>query len=114
MPHLHLLLSSNLNTFPFADFAHEAHQLLSQYANIAKCKSKLKFAADTYLGSDNQNQALIYLEVLLLPRPEEVLQEIGSKLFTLLQAYADPLLAEQHLQGKVNVELRVLQHYWQS
>lgn len=113
MPHLTLTLSKNLQEFPFQQFAHQAHEILSEYANVAKCKSKLEFVDDFYIALDPSNKAIIYLQIAILSRPEDVLQNIGKRLFELLQNFAKPVLERLGLQAEVNLELHVLSHYWQ-
>ena len=113
MPQLHLSLSKNLSNFPFQAFAADAHQLLGGYAKIEKCKTRLTLVEAIHIGSNIGAKAFIHLELALLPRPEAVLQEIGQKLYQLLQAYSEPALKAQSLAADVNLELRILSHYWQ-
>ena len=113
MPHLNLKISANLSDFAFNHFAKEAHAILKEYANIEKCKSKLDVVKDFYIGSDPSNKGFVYLEVLVLQRPDETLKAIGQKLYDLLNAHAIPLIQSKNLQADVNLEVRVLQHYWQ-
>lgn len=113
MPILTLKLSNNLTDFPFNEFAPTAHQLLSTYAKIEKCKTKLEISDTFYVGADNVDKGFAYLEILLLPRPDEMLKEIGQKFFALLNQYITPLAEKQDIKALVNVEIRLLQNYWQ-
>jgi 5-carboxymethyl-2-hydroxymuconate isomerase len=113
MPHINLKISANLSEFAFHDFAKDAHAILKEYANIEKCKSKMEVIQDFYIGSDPSNKGFVYLEVLVLQRPEETLKAIGQKLYDLLNAKTLPLIHSKNLRADINLEVRVLQHYWQ-
>lgn len=113
MPHLNLKISNNLANFPFDEFAQAAHKLLSEYANIEKCKSKLEIIDHFYVGSDPKNKGFVYLEIGVLQRPEEALKAMGQRTYELLCSFANPLIQSLNLTADVNLEVRVLQYYWQ-
>ena len=113
MPHLILHLSPELKNENWLDFFEKAHAILSPHANIAQCKSRVTDISSVYLGTHTKAEALIYLEVALKPRPEEVLNVIGDQLFECLNAFSTPILKKYHLLGEPTLELRLLEHYWQ-
>ncbi len=113
MPHLTLHLSPALKTENWLDFFQQAHQILSPHAKIQSCKSRINEVSSIYIGQHQGNEALVYLELALLPRPPEVLKTIGDALFEALNRYAAPLIAKHHLQGTPTLEIRVITQYWQ-
>ena len=113
MPQVTLHLSPELQSENWNDFFAKAHAILSAYANIHDCKSRINVVSSVYLGEGTQAEALIYLEIALKPRPPEVLQAIGDQLFAHLSDSIAPILKKHGLQAKHSLEIRILDHYWQ-
>ncbi len=113
MPHLILDLSPELAQENWQDFFKQAHAILSPYADIAKCKSRINVVSAVYIGENTAAEALIFLKVCLRPRPPEVLQAIGDQLFACLEAFIQPILERLQLQADPTVDIRILEHYWQ-
>jgi 5-carboxymethyl-2-hydroxymuconate isomerase len=112
MPYLHLHLSPALCEHDWQPFFQEAHEFLSAYTKIQNCKSSVKRNEQSWIGEGDPQHAVCFLEILLLPRPEDVMTLIGETLHTLLKRHAEPVLQQNNLVGTPSVELRVLTHYW--
>jgi 5-carboxymethyl-2-hydroxymuconate isomerase len=111
MPYLNLRLSPALKDHDWTPFFKEAHAYLSQYTQIQNCKSSIYYPDHTYIGAGSEQDALVYLEVLVKSRPPEVLEEIAKTLLDLFTQHATPLLTSRGLHGTPALELRVLTHY---
>ncbi len=114
MPHLILHVSPTLAHHDWQPFFVKAHETLSPYAKISKCKSRLEVASRVHLGEGAPGEALIFLELAVRPRPEAVVKEMGDRLFELLKIESTAVLKEAHLQADPTLEIRILNHYWQD
>ncbi|MCX7123003.1 MAG: hypothetical protein NTV32_04950 [Gammaproteobacteria bacterium] len=113
MPHIILHLSPELKREDWHDFFKQVHLILSPYADIAKCKSRINDVSTVYIGEHQNPEVLIFLELALRPRPPEVLKMIGDQLFECLKAYIKPILEKHHWVADPTIEIRILEHYWQ-
>ena len=112
MPHVILEISPELQSENWQDFFAKAHAILSPYANINDCKSRINLVNSIYLGEGTQTETLIFLQVALKSRPPEVIQTLGEQLFAHLTAYIEPILQKRGLRARHTLEMRVLEHYW--
>lgn len=112
MPHLILNISPELAQYDYAPFFAEAHTFLSQYAAIEKCKSRVNTVSHVYLGQGEPEKVLLYLEVLLRPRSEEILNKIGEHLLAALKIWAESILKKTGFQADPTLEIRILNYYW--
>ena len=113
MPHLILHLSPELEQENWQDFFKQAHAILSPHADIAKCKSRINVVSSVYIGENKTNEAFVFLELVLRPRPPEVLKLLGDQLFECLQSCVKPVLAKHNRLADPTLEIRILEHYWQ-
>ena len=112
MPHVLLHLSPKLSHENWTPFFKEAHQFLSQFADINNCKSRILEATHVHIGNHIGNEAFIYLDIGLRPRPPEVVKTIGDHMFELLKKHADPLTAKHKLVGSPTMNIHLLERYW--
>lgn len=114
MPHLILHISPELAAQNWQPFFVKAHKILSAYADINICKSRINLVSNVYIGDGAPGQALIMFEVTLRPRPEDVIKAIGDSLFATLNAESEIALKAAGLQADPTMEIRILNHYWQK
>ncbi len=112
MPHLILTLSNSLKSEDWDVFFDETHRLLSDYTDINSCKSRIAEFSFMSLGINQKDRVLIHLELAILPRPPELVQEIGQRAYEILEKFTAPLLKKHQLVGKPTLEVRLLQNYW--
>ena len=112
MPHLVLHLSPPLKNAPWLDFFAQTHKILSPYADILTCKSRINEISSVYIGHHTGQEGLIHLELALRPRPAEVLANIGQEVFECLKTHSAPIIAQHHLIVEPTLELRILEHFW--
>ncbi len=113
MPHLILHLSPELQAENWQDFFKQAHAILSQHADIAKCKSRINTVSQVYIGEHKRPEVLVFVELALRPRPPEVLKAIGDQMFDLLKTFVQPILKKHQVSADPTLEVRILEHYWQ-
>ncbi len=114
MPYCILRVSPTLADQSWTPLFEALHTLLAKYSKLENCKSRLEVASMTHLAEGGADRALFTLEIALLPRPPEVLKDIGDQAFQILQRYAEPILTQNNLRADPTVELRILNHYWQA
>ena len=113
MPHVILHISPELQQENWPDFFKQVHAILSPHADIAKCKSRINAVSSVYIGENQNQEVLVFLELALRPRPPEVLKAIGDQVFECLKAYIKPILEAHHKTADPTLEIRILDHYWQ-
>ncbi len=113
MPYCIVRISPSLASQHWTPLFEALHTLLAKYSKLEKCKSRLEVASMTHLAEGDADRALLTLEIALLPRPPEMLKEIGDAAFKILQDFTFPILTKTCLKAEPTVEIRILHHYWQ-
>lgn len=113
MPYCILRVSPALSDQNWTPLFEALHALLAQYSKLEKCKSRLEVPPLTHLAEGGKDRALLALEIAVLPRPPEVLKEMGDAAFKILQDFVSPILAKAQLKADPTLEIRILHHYWQ-
>ena len=114
MPHIILEYSNNIKTGGFDHLFKDIHAILSDYAEIANCKSRAIKLENYYIGEGDKQNAMINLQLKLLPgRSNATKKEIAEKLISLLQAQLLPNIEAQQLRCSTTIEILDLnEHYY--
>lgn len=116
MPHLIMEHSSNIKKFDYELLFSDYHQILSEYADIESCKSRVlvseNFLVGSGSGSGSGRSGFIHLQLFLMPgRSEAIKAEISEKLLNHTKAVLSSQLKEQNLSASLSVSTEDLQSY---
>lgn len=112
MPHLILEHSSNIKQFDYEMLFSDYHQILSEYADIESCKSRVFVSENFLVGSGSDRSSFIHLQLFLMPgRSEAIKAEISEKLLNQTKAVLSFQLKEQNLSASLSVSTEDLQSY---
>jgi 5-carboxymethyl-2-hydroxymuconate isomerase len=107
MPHLKLEYSANIKErINPEELFSSCHRTIAHVinANLSRCQSRVTCCDLFHVGEGSQEEAFIYLEVLLMEgRTASKLQELGSQLLTILENYFSGSLRELKVQMAVRL-----------
>ena len=89
MPQIFLEYTANIRDINFKKLLAEVHSILSQRlpTNIESCKSRIIKHNDYLIGDGNQNNALVNIDIAVLPgRTEELLRSVAIEIKELLES----------------------------
>ena len=113
MPQIRLEYTKNLGDIKQKALLQQVTEVLSSIADTANCKAMVYVADDYYVGSEQENAAIIHLSIGLLPgRTEEAKNEVGQRCSEVLETFFEPILKEKSLEARATVEIYDFQHYF--
>lgn len=118
MPHIILQYSDNINNQNgFGDLFSQIHNVLSDRAGINpnNCKSRAIKVQDYYIGDGGNSHAFAHIELSIYKgRSQDLLQEIGKEILTLMQKYIKDVFSELNVQYTHEIKEINSEHYYKA
>lgn len=116
MPHITLEYSDNIQIAEekITGMFQQIHSVLSEIADINRCKSRAYKVSQYFIGSGEVKSALVYVQIAMLKSPartEEVKQQVLEKIMSILNQLFLPVCAEAGLKCQPAAEIRDLGSY---
>jgi len=112
MPHIIVEHSKNLKGLHYQNMFAGLHQLLSKYAAIDSCKSRVQIIDNFLVGTDPDQSGFFHINLLLMPgRSETLKNEISEKILEYVTPAVNEVVKNKNLRISLSISVNDLQCY---
>jgi 5-carboxymethyl-2-hydroxymuconate isomerase len=117
MPQIILEHSANLVEIDYNNLFLAIYECIKKFPNMGTCKMRAISQNNYFIGTDNGENAFIFLRILMAPKAERTSlfrEEMAKGLITIIKKYLNPIKKTLNIKCYPTLEIGLLseQYYW--